>query len=295
MSDVLGRATTEAILVSLNNWLDATSLPESCWARRESPSGTESGVGPGLWRFASAQVSESSRLPLQMRSLGAGESPFADADTEAWSSDVHAIIGKGRRFRGRIETMGSDTFAHIHHSRLSTIATDVGQSDATGSLVLGGLARTQPRDQGAFALRSNEDVYPVVERFIQFAQAEDFEAGTESAFAAQMSRLVQLIGVSAVEPLAYLCEHELASPVIWREAVIAMAELRHAPTYNYRRWFIERSLQSRHSIVRDAGLIGVAMWRDATLIQALGRAFDAESVPALKIRMGQTLSRISRQ
>jgi hypothetical protein len=142
---------------------------------------------------------------------------------------------------------------------------------------------TSPGD----VLLDEEPVADEVSRLFTVAEGEPFEDGVESEFAAELMRLVEAHGETAMAAITSAAH--TADPEVAAEAVRWLSRMDHPPTYLERRWLVESALASEHPIVRDAALIGLSFLNDPHALVYLRRASVRESIAMLKEDMLQLI------
>jgi hypothetical protein len=140
-----------------------------------------------------------------------------------------------------------------------------------------------------------EDLYSNVLSLFVAARSVDFEDGIHTEFSRSLVRLVEQLGNSAVEVVASIILREKANPAVSAEALKWISHIDQQKSYAFRRWLLEKSLESPLAIVRDAALLGVASLDDQHSIPALTNAIGRETCLELREDLIQVLKQLDPQ
>jgi HEAT repeat protein len=135
-----------------------------------------------------------------------------------------------------------------------------------------------------------------VERLFQGARDEYFEDGMENSLSHGLAALVETYGDTGelkVE-LTYWILLGKATPYVVSEALRCLGRITHAPSNRYRRWLLERCLESPSAIIRDAAGLGLAYLDDPQSIPALAEAVKRETDDELRDDLRQVLEQLGR-
>lgn len=126
------------------------------------------------------------------------------------------------------------------------------------------------------------DVYPEIAELFRVPEDEYFENGYQSDFGRALSRAIRRLGERAMDPVSHIITTQRARAHVIEEALRVLGRLQDEATKPYRRWLLERSLQSSNPYMRDAAGLGIADMDDPGSIPALRQAIAVESSHALR-------------
>jgi len=126
------------------------------------------------------------------------------------------------------------------------------------------------------------DVYPEIAGLFRVPEDEFFESGFESDFGRALSRAIRRLGDHGMEAISHIICTQRARPHVLEEALRVLGRLEDESTKPYRRWLLERALQSGNPSIRDAAGLGIADMDDPASIPALRDAIAVESSHALR-------------
>lgn len=124
------------------------------------------------------------------------------------------------------------------------------------------------------------------------ARYEAFEAGFDTDFSNELQASILKYSDQAIEIIAHLILHGIAGPEPASEALSCIGAINHSPTYNYRRWLLERCLSSGLARVRDGALIGLSFLDDPHAIPFLEEAIVREQRVGLRKDMQKLLRQL---
>jgi hypothetical protein len=121
---------------------------------------------------------------------------------------------------------------------------------------------------------------------------ETFEDGMESRFSAELKGLIRQHGDLAIEAASYLVHSGWPNAEVASEALRWFGRMRDPRTHEYRRWVLEKSLESPSAAVRDGGLIGLESLGDPRSIPSVRNALGREVRPELLRDMERLLRQL---
>lgn len=133
-----------------------------------------------------------------------------------------------------------------------------------------------------------------IARLFEDAKEEFLEDAVEGVFAKGLSLIVKRYGNLAIAEIASFITKPRVSIEIASETLRWLARIEHAPSYAFRRWLIERSLQSESAIVRDSASLSLASLDDPSSASPLRQAIQSESCEELRQSMTEILSYLER-
>lgn len=133
------------------------------------------------------------------------------------------------------------------------------------------------------------DIRQVFERAVD----EHFEDGMESAFSRDLTRIVRCES-DAVDYLINLIVGGQVNDELASEALRWMGHMGdHYPSYEGRRWLLEKCLFSSSPRIRDGAVLGLSFLEDPHAIDFLRQAMEREPNPALAEDMEEVISSLS--
>jgi len=122
------------------------------------------------------------------------------------------------------------------------------------------------------------------------AASEEFEDGMESDFITRLLAMVRIYEATAMLSIQDLILGGKATDEASAEALRWLGDMEHEPTYQYRRWLLEKALLSGSSlIVRDGANVGLAFMNDPHAIPVLKRAIEETRSKVFRKVLSQTL------
>lgn len=119
----------------------------------------------------------------------------------------------------------------------------------------------------------------------QSGEGEIFEDGMESNFSRSLSSFIQKQGKSAIGEIDHIVRNRLSSDDVISEVLSCLARLDDTRTYNYRRWLLEKTLESESFYMRDAAIMGLSFMDDKHSVTALEKAIAREVNKELRVDM----------
>ena len=141
---------------------------------------------------------------------------------------------------------------------------------------------------------SQVDVSEKVESiFRAVAEEVELEGEIEDEFTNSLSELIGQYEGNAVIEIQHLILKEEIPPESAEATLRILGDLDHKPTYNYRRWLIEKALiEGSLAIVRNGASVGLSYMDDPHTIPFLKKAISKEENPLLRKVMDKTLSQL---
>jgi hypothetical protein len=125
------------------------------------------------------------------------------------------------------------------------------------------------------------------------AASEEFEDGMESDFITRLLAMVRIYEATAMLSIQDLILGGKATDEASAEALRWLGDMEHEPTYQYRRWLLEKALLSCSSlIVRDGANLGLAFMDDPHAIPALEKAIESTRHEGFRRVLLQTLTQL---
>lgn len=121
------------------------------------------------------------------------------------------------------------------------------------------------------------------------AKEQDFEDGMESELSKGLVSLIKKYGNAAMEVTADLLIYERVDAEVASEALRWLGRMDHPPSYDFRRWLLERSLRCSSAVVRDGAALGLASSDDPHAIPYLKQAILRENYVELREDIEQVL------
>lgn len=132
-----------------------------------------------------------------------------------------------------------------------------------------------------------------VESIFRAIAEETIEVEIAEKLAKDLSELIRQYEGVAVNEIQYFILKEEVAPVSAEAALIILGDINHKPTYNYRRWLLEKALlECSSQIVRDGANVGLSYMDDPHTIPFLKKAIQNEENPLLCKVMNKTLSQL---
>jgi hypothetical protein len=151
----------------------------------------------------------------------------------------------------------------------------------------------QEEEQNSTTHRGHsENVEQAIEALCEAAQDEYFEDGMESEFSRGVVSLLKNSGDAGMAALAHLIVYGLVRPAIASEALRWLGRIVHPPSYNYRRWLLERSLTSASAAIRAGAALGLASLDDPHATPYMRQAVDREDIEELRKDLEQVLHQL---
>jgi hypothetical protein len=124
-------------------------------------------------------------------------------------------------------------------------------------------------------------------------EEETLEDELEDEFAKSLLEYVNKYeGIAINEIQHFILKDELA-PELAEATLRILGDIDHKPTYNYRRWLLEKALIHCSSpIVRDGANLGLSYMDDPHAIPYLKKAIQNEKLPLLRKVMVKTLDQL---
>ena len=132
---------------------------------------------------------------------------------------------------------------------------------------------------------SSTDIERQILEIFQSGEGEIFEDGMESNFSRLLSSFIQKQGKSAISEIDHIVRNGLSSDDVISEVLSSLARLDDTRTYNYRRWLLEKTLESESFYMRDAATMGLSFMDDKHSIAALEKAIAREVNKELRVDM----------
>lgn len=140
---------------------------------------------------------------------------------------------------------------------------------------------------------SQVNVTERVESIFRAIAEETIEGEIAEKLAKDLSELIRQYEGVAVNEIQHFILKEEVAPGSAEAALIILGDINHKPTYNYRRWLLEKSLIDCSSqIVRDGANVGLSYMDDPHAIPFLKKAIQNEENPLLCKVMNKTLSQL---
>jgi hypothetical protein len=133
------------------------------------------------------------------------------------------------------------------------------------------------------------DIEKEILNIFQSGEGDIFEDGMESNFSRSISSFVQRHGKSAISEIGHIVRHGLFNDDVISEALRCLARLDDSRTHNYRRWLLEKTLESESFYMRDAAASGLSFMDDERSIVALEKAMAREKNKELRDDMADVL------
>jgi len=122
------------------------------------------------------------------------------------------------------------------------------------------------------------------------AASEEFEDGMESDFITRLLAVVRIYEATGMLSIQDLILGGKATDEASAEALRWLGDMEHEPTYQYRRWLLEKALISCSSlIVRDGANVGLAFMNDPHSVPVLKRAIEETQSNVFPKVLSQTL------
>lgn len=160
------------------------------------------------------------------------------------------------------------------------------------------LAQAVSSDSGtdsAGNLDAGKDLYATLLNLFAAARQEDFEDGVHTDFSRKLVQIIEMLGIPAIEVIASIIINDKTNPAVSAEALKWISHINQSRTYEFRRWLLERSLQSPFSRIRDAALIGIAAIDDPHSMAAIKDAIVRETCQELREDLKQVLYQLDPQ
>jgi hypothetical protein len=129
---------------------------------------------------------------------------------------------------------------------------------------------------------TQDEVDKLVLNIFESCHDEFFEDGVESSFSKQLRDEIFLHENKSLMTISKLVHNNKVKPEIASEALSLLGRLDHIPTYNFRRWILERSLFSIQPIVRDGAGLGIASLDDPHSLPYLEKAIENEPLEGIR-------------
>jgi hypothetical protein len=140
---------------------------------------------------------------------------------------------------------------------------------------------------------SSTDIEKQILEIFKSGEGETFEDGMESNFSRSLSRFVRKYGSNGLVEVVQIILHGETNNEVVSEAILCLSRLDDCRTYQYRRWLIEKVLESEEFYIRDAAISGLSHLDDKDSIPAIEKAVSSEKNTELKEDMEKVLAELS--
>lgn len=168
-------------------------------------------------------------------------------------------------------------------------------SQAQSDLVIVGEKEKQPNrtDTAYIEKISQADVTDKVESIFRAVAEEALEGEIEDEFAKSLSELIGQYEGNAVNEIQHFILKKEITPELAEVTLRILGDIEHTPTYNYRRWLLEKALiEGSSPIVRDGANVGLAYMDDPHSIPFLKKAAQNEKLLLLRKVVEKTLAQL---
>jgi hypothetical protein len=139
---------------------------------------------------------------------------------------------------------------------------------------------------------SPTDIEKQILEIFQSGEGENFEDGIESDFSRALLSYVRRYGNGGVNEIAHIVLHGEFHDEAVGEAILCLARLDDCTTYKYRRWLMEKALESEGLYIRDAAITGLSHLDDKESMPAIEKAVSTEKNIELRKDMEKVLSQL---
>jgi hypothetical protein len=134
----------------------------------------------------------------------------------------------------------------------------------------------------------SEEIYSL----FKASEEQNFEDGMESDFSKKLISAIEKYGDEAIEIISCLIIYEKTNAEIATEALRWLGWIDHPPSYRFRLWLLERSLNCSKARIRDGAILGLSYLNDPHAISYLQLAIDREKCTELREDMEQVLTQL---
>ncbi|NJL67864.1 MAG: hypothetical protein HC894_15950 [Microcoleus sp. SM1_3_4] len=114
----------------------------------------------------------------------------------------------------------------------------------------------------------------------------------ESEFSKKLTSTIEEYGDEAIEIITCLIIYEKTDAEVATEALRWLGCMDHAPSYRFRLWLLERSLNCSQARIRDGAILGLSYLNDPHAISYLKLAIGLEKCTELREDMEQVLEQL---
>lgn len=131
----------------------------------------------------------------------------------------------------------------------------------------------------------SEEIY----RLFKASEELNFEDGMETEFSQKLILFINKYGNEAIEIITSIIVYQRVNAEVASEALRWLGNIDHAPSYRFRLWLLERSLNSPKARIRDGAVLGLSFLNDPHAISYLKLAIEQEKCTGLRQDMEQVL------
>ena len=130
---------------------------------------------------------------------------------------------------------------------------------------------------------------------LSIAADEGFEDGMVGKMSQSLNIFISQHPVEGIHQLAVRLNSERMNQGIAADIVRELGRMKHKQSHSERVYIAECLLYSKSPLARDAGAVALSDLADKHSIPALQRAFEAETIPALKSDIEASLNELIRE
>ena len=145
------------------------------------------------------------------------------------------------------------------------------------------------------AHHENHELEAGIDKILCLAADEGFEDGMIGKMSQSLNIFVSQHPIKGVHQLAVRLNSEHMNQGIAADVVRALGQMKHKQSHNERAYIAECLLYSKSPLARDAGAVALSDLADKHSIPALQRAFEAETIPALKSDIEASLNELIKE
>lgn len=120
-----------------------------------------------------------------------------------------------------------------------------------------------------------------------------FEDGMESQASQTAEYLIKSNFLAALGLIGDLILYKTDKPELGGELLKVLGRIEHKPSYLFRRYILEKALESEYKTIRDGAVVGLSFMMDLHCVERLQAAIVNESIPELKEDMQQLLDTLN--